>query len=268
MAIHPTVIIDPSAEIHESCDIGPYVIIGPEVKMGADNKVDSHAVFQGPTVIGEGNHFFPSTMIGLNPQSIAYKGERNTVRIGDRNVFREMVQVHRSMFDGGETRIGNDNFIMGNSHIAHDCILHNNIIFANSATLAGHVEVFDRAFLSGFVGVVQFRKVGCCSLLSVHTRVVKDIPPYVISMGEHGYVAGLNMVGLRRAGISQKDRREIKRVYKLYFRSGLSVSQAHEKAEHEVDMKNHYVMEFINFIKNSKYGIPRALSAGEQDDME
>ncbi len=263
MSIHPTAIIDANAKIDPSCTIGPYAVIGAEVVMGPGNSVGAHTVMEGPTIIGENNKFYPSCMIGLDPQSTGFKGERSTVIIGNQNTFREMVQIHRSIYEGGKTSVGNNNFIMGNSHIAHDCTVHNQCIFANGATLAGHVEVFDRAFLSGFATVVQFRKVGTMAFLSVHARIVKDIPPYVFSIGENGDIAGLNMVGLRRAGIDAANRREIKKAYKLYFRSHLSLNQAHKAAESELDLQNPYVKEFVDFIKNSKWGIPRAMQETE-----
>lgn len=255
MAIHPTAIIDKDAEIDPTVEIGPYCIIGAGVKIAANNKIESHCVFQGPTRTGESNHFYPFCMIGLNPQFVGYKGEPSLVKIGENNVFREMVQVHRSIKEGGETLIGNSNFFMGNVHIAHDCILQNNIIMANHATLAGHVEIMDNAFLSGFVGITQFRKIGSSAILSVHSRIVKDIPPYVIAAGHKGQIVGLNIVGVQRAGIDSGSIRQIKRAYKLYFRSGLSISQAHEKAPEELDMNNPCIKNFINFIKESKNGI-------------
>lgn len=263
MAIHPTAIIDDKAQVDPSCEIGPYVVIGPEVVLGGHNRIDAHSVLEGPLEIGENNHIYPGCLLGLDPQSAGYKGERSFVKIGNNNILREMVQVHRSIYEGGETRMGNDNFIMGNSHIAHDCLVGNNTIMANHATLAGHVEIEDRVFISGFVGITQFNRVGAGSILSVHARIVKDIPPYVISVGEKGALAGLNVVGLRRAGIDAEGRKQIKAAYKLYFRSGLSIKQAHVRAENELDMANEYVAHFVNFIKNSKNGVPKATSEEE-----
>jgi UDP-N-acetylglucosamine acyltransferase len=180
------------------------------------------------------------------------------VLIGNDNIFREMVQVHRSFKEGGETIIGNKNFFMGNAHIAHDCILHNNIIMANGATLAGHVEVMDNAFLSGFATVIQFRRVGQNAFLSVHSKINRDVPPYVIITGERGIISGLNIVGIRRAGFDKESIRQVKKLYRIYFRMGLSLNQAHHRAELDLDMSNPYVQKFIQFIKESKIGIALA----------
>lgn len=256
--IHPTAIIHNGAEIGEGTVIEPYVIIGPKVKIGKGNKIGAHTVIDGLTVIGDDNTIFPFVSIGLPPQDLSYQGEPTEVIIGDRNVIREGVTIHRGTIRGtGVTRIGNDNYLMAYSHVAHDCLIGNHVILANCASLAGHVFIDDHAVLGGLVGVHQFVRIGKYAFIGGLSGISMDIPPFMIAAGDRAKLYGPNIVGLKRAGFSSEAIMAIKRAYKILFRSGLTIQRAINRLRSEKNMTKE-VEELIKFIESeSKRGITR-----------
>jgi UDP-N-acetylglucosamine acyltransferase len=259
MKQHPTAIVDPSAQIDEDVDIGPYVIIEGPVQIASGTIIMAHAYISGHTEIGHNNTIHMGAVIGHIPQHLGYKPCDSYTRIGERNIIREYVTIHRSWEEGSATEIGNDNCLMGLSHVAHDCRIGSNIIIANAALLGGHVEVEDGAFISGNAVFHQFVRIGRLAMISGQAGVGKDVPPYCIAAGRT-QVAGINVVGLKRAGISPEIRTRIKRAFKILYRSELNTKNALKKIE-ETDPCEE-VRHFVEFIRNSKRGICR-LARGE-----
>lgn len=228
--IHPTAIIDPSAELDSSVVVGAYAVIGPDVKIDAGTRISSHVAINGPTVIGKNNQIFQFSSLGEAPQDKKYKGEPTLLEIGDNNTIREFCTFNRgTVQDKGTTKIGNDNWIMAYVHIAHDCQIGNHTIFANNASLAGHVDIYDHAILGGFTLIHQFCKIGSHVITAVGSVVFKDIPPYVTAAGYDAKPHGINAEGLKRRGFSSDSILQIKRAYKILYRKGLTLDEA--KAE-------------------------------------
>ncbi|MCP5264593.1 MAG: acyl-ACP--UDP-N-acetylglucosamine O-acyltransferase [Burkholderiaceae bacterium] len=225
--IHPTAIVDPGAEIDRSVTVGPYAVIGAEVSIGARTQVGAHCVIDGRTTIGVENVFHPFSRIGGAPQDKKYAGEATSLRIGDRNMFREYVTLNRgTVQDRSETTIGSDNWIMAYVHVAHDCVLGDGIIVANNTSLAGHVHLGDFVVLGGFTGIHQFCKVGPHAMTGVGSVVLHDVPPFVMVSGNTASAHGINAEGLRRRGFSRDRVNEIRRAYRLLYKSGLTLEQA------------------------------------------
>jgi UDP-N-acetylglucosamine acyltransferase len=228
--IHPTAIIDPSAELDSSVEIGAYSVIGPSVKIDAGTRVASHVTINGPSRIGKNNQIFQFSSLGEVPQDKKYKGEPTLLEIGDNNTIREFCTFNRGTIqDKGTTKIGNDNWIMAYVHIAHDCEIGNHTIFANNSSLAGHVDVHDHAILGGFTLIHQFCKIGSHVITAVGSVVFKDIPPYVTAAGYDAKPHGINAEGLKRRGFSADSIMQIKRAYKTLYRKGLTLEES--KAE-------------------------------------
>lgn len=253
--IHPTAIIDPAAQLDSSVEIGPHVIIDGPVTVGAGTRIMANSHISGRTVIGENNEIHIGAVIGHTPQHLAYKGGDSGVRVGNGNVFREYVTIHRGYHPGQDTIIGDKNFLMACSHIGHDSLLGNNVIMANGALLAGHTHVEDNANISGNVAVHQYVRVGRLAMIGGLSKVIKDVPPFMIVDGI-SLVHGLNTVGLRRAGYDLLTREQIKEAYRILYRSGLNVPQAVERLEVELDGVAP-VQELIAFIRKSVRGISR-----------
>ena len=227
MAIHSTAVVAPGAEIDASCEIGPYAVVGPQVRMGPRNVVGAHAVLDGDTVFGEGNHVFPHACVGQIPQDLKYRGEKTKIVIGDRNQFREFSTVHLGTAGGGGiTRIGSGCLFMANSHVAHDCQVGDGCILANSVALAGHVTLEDHAILGGLSGVHQFTRIGRFVFAAGGSLIVQDVAPYCIVQGDRAALAGLNMTGLQRGGFGEDQLARIKDAYKIVFRQKLSLKEA------------------------------------------
>lgn len=223
--IHPTAIIDPKARLDASVRVGPYAVIDEGVELGANCVVGPHVYLTGRTTIGAGNQFHAGCVVGDAPQDLKYKNEPTRLRIGDGNVFREHVTVHRSTKTDGETVIGSNNFLMAGSHVAHNCLVGNHVILANGALLGGHAEVRDGAFISGNCCVHQFCRVGRLAMMQGGSVISKDLPPYCVALRVNE-ICGLNVVGLRRSNVSAAERMELKRLYQLLFRSGKSLRDA------------------------------------------
>lgn len=257
MSIHPTAVIDDTARLGKNIEIGPYSIIGPGVEIGAGTIIGPHVVINGPTKIGCDNHIFQFASIGEVPQDKKFHGEDSVLEIGDRNHIREFVTINRGTADGGGiTRVGNDNWLMAYIHIAHDCMVGNNVIFSNGASLAGHVTVDDYAILGGFTLVHQFCHVGSHAFCGMGSAVSKDVPPYVIINGNPAHPHGLNLEGLKRRGFSKESLKALRDAYKLIYRSGHTLEEALPKLE-DLAAACQEVRLFIDFIKASTRGILR-----------
>lgn len=258
MSIHSTAVIDPKAELDSSVEIGPYAVIEAGVKIGAGTKVDAHAVVAGPTTIGERNYIGSFATVGGAPQDLSYKGEPTELIIGNDNQIREYASIHRGTPSGpGKTIIGNSNLLMAYIHIAHDCKLGNNIILANVATLAGHVEVGDHASIGGLVAVHQFCRIGSYSYVGGLSGLSLDVPPYVILVGTRNRtrISGVNKIGLKRNGFSRDTINEIDAAFRIIFRSpNLLMKDAIEVAMQQFPNSPEVQM-LVQFFKDSKRGV-------------
>ncbi|MFM9834688.1 MAG: acyl-ACP--UDP-N-acetylglucosamine O-acyltransferase [Methylophilaceae bacterium] len=246
--IHPSAIIDPKAELDSSVEVGAYTVIGAGVKVGANTHIGSHVVLKGPTTIGENNQIFQFSSLGEQPQDKKYKDEPTELVIGDNNTIREFCTFNRgTVQDKGVTTIGNDNWIMAYVHIAHDCTIGNNTIFANNSSLAGHVDIHDYAILGGFTLIHQFCKIGSHVITAVGSVVFKDIPPYVTAAGYDAKPHGINSEGLKRRGFTTDDIMQIKRAYKALYRNGLTLEEAKTElaAMHQISNKIELLSDFL-----------------------
>ncbi|PWU10557.1 MAG: acyl-[acyl-carrier-protein]--UDP-N-acetylglucosamine O-acyltransferase [Verrucomicrobia bacterium] len=250
--IHATAIIHPKARLDSSVQVGPYAVIDEEVEIGPGCIIGPYVYLTGLTSIGAGNRFFAGAVIGEEPQDLKFKGGSTRLRIGDNNIFREHVTVHRSNNSEQATVIGSNCFLMHNSHVAHDVVLGTDVIVASGALLAGHVEVADRALVSGNCLVHQFVHIGTLALMRGGSAISKDLPPYTIARGENG-ICGLNLVGLRRAGMPSGDQVELSRLYRALFRSGLNMSNALAEAREKFSSEPAKVM--MDFVASSKRGV-------------
>ncbi len=252
MPIHETAIIDPRAEIDPAAEIGPYVVIEGKATIGAGTRVMAHAYISGTTTIGQDNIVHPFAVLGHAPQDLSYRGEDTCLQIGRGNTFREGCSIHRGTKPGSGTVVGDNNFLMGNSHIGHDSIVGSEVIIANGALISGHVNIEDKAFISGNTTVHQFVNIGTQTMIGGLSRVTKDVPPYMLLEGS-STIRGINVVGLRRSGFDGEQRARIKRIYKLLYHSGLNTTQALEAIEGE-DLGDE-AKTIVEFIRKSKRGI-------------
>ena len=250
MKIHKTAIVDPTAKIGNDVTIGPYAVIGANVLVGERSTIESHAMIESEVTIGSGNFIGYGAIVGTAPQDLSFSPERKTyVAVGNDNVIREYCTIHRGSAEGSSTKIGDKNFLMAGAHLGHNCEIGNSVIIANNCLLGGHVRVADGAFLGGGCMFHQHMRVGRLAMTQGASAFGKDIPPFVIA-AERNYVFGLNIVGLRRAGFSAKDREEIKTAFKLVYTSGLNIGQAIKKA---ATMKlGASAQEFLDFVANAK----------------
>jgi len=254
--IHSTAIIAPGAELDSTVTVGPYAVIGEHVKIGAGTSVGPHSVIEGRTEIGCDNQIFQFASVGAIPQDLKFAGEISYLKIGDRNRIREFVTIHLGTEDGcGVTTIGHDNLFMAYSHVAHDCIVKNHVILANAATLAGHVEVDDFAILGGLSAVHQFARIGCHVMASGGSMIGQDIVPYAIVQGDRAKVVGLNLIGLKRRGFSSEALSNIKKMYKLIFRTNLKLEEAIAQIEEQFDKSAPEVATYLNFLNKSERGL-------------
>jgi UDP-N-acetylglucosamine acyltransferase len=254
MSIHPTAIIAEGAKLHPTVEVGPFAIIGPNVEIGANTKVGPGSHINGHTKIGTDNVIHPTVVIGAPPQDLKYKGEKSYLTIGNGNHIREFVTIHLAEGEDQYTTIGDNNLLMAYVHIAHNCKVGNNTIMANAVTLAGHVEVDDRAVLGGFSAIHQFCKIGSMVMIGGMTKIVKDVPPFIKIDGNPAYVVGLNTVGLQRNNVDKDSISNIKELYKVFFRSGMNVSQVMEKWPELVKADDPLVKQFHDFVKSATRG--------------
>ena len=253
--IHPTAIIENGANIHPSVKIGPYTIINNNVSIDENTIIGSHVVIDGITTIGKNNKIFSHNSIGQAPQDKKYNNEETKLKIGDSNTIREFCTINiGTAQDNGITQIGSNNWIMAYVHIAHDCVVADNIIMANNSSLAGHVEVGEFAILGGFTLVHQFCKIGSHIMSAVGTKVFKDIPDFLMVHGEKASPSGLNIEGLKRREFSSEDLSELKKAYKIIFRENNTVDEALEIL---CKSNNRHIIKLTKFIKSSKRGIVR-----------
>jgi UDP-N-acetylglucosamine acyltransferase len=255
--IHPSAIIDPSAKLAEGVSVGPWTTIGPEVSIGVGTKIASHVVIKGPCSIGENNQIFQFSTIGEDCQDKKYNGEKTFLTIGNDNVFRESCTIHRgTVQDNAITTIGNRNLFMVNVHVAHDCLIGNDIIMANNSAAAGHVVIEDRAILGGFTAIHQFCHIGNSVMCGAGTVIFKDIPAFVMASGHPAKPHGINSEGLKRQGYSVQAISNIKRGYKAIYRQGLTVDQALVALE-EMLIETPQLEILIKSLQNSTRGIVR-----------
>ena len=253
--IHNTAIIEEGAQLGDNITIGPFTIIGKDVKIGDGTIIDSHTLIDGKTTIGKNNHIFSHASIGTIPQDLKFNGEDVELIIGDNNKIREYTLFNPGTIGGGSiTKIGDNNLFMGYVHVAHDCIIGNNCIFANGATLAGHVECADFVVVGGLTPIHQFCKIGTQAMIGGASAVAQDIPPFCLAEGNKAVLRGLNLTGLRRRFEDRKDIDAIKHAYKELFESGKPLQEV--AAELIEINENKYVKELANFVLDTKRGIP------------
>jgi UDP-N-acetylglucosamine acyltransferase len=256
--IHPTAIIDPKAEISEAVEIGPFSVIEKGVYIGEGTKIGPHVVIREGTQIGKECQIFQFASIGEAPQAFFYRGEETSLLIGDQNIIREFTTLHRGTIKGGgKTVIGNNNYFMAYSHVAHDCQIGNQVLLANGATLAGHILIEDHASIGGLSAIHQFCRIGTHALISGLTGVPLDIPPYTLAAGSRAKLFGLNIVGLKRYRFSDETLRSLKKAYRIIFRSGLTLEKAVRRIGEDEIFQIPEVQHLLHFIQHSKRGISR-----------
>ena len=254
-SIHPTALVDPAADLAAGVEIGPYCVIGPDVRLGEGCRLTSHVAFSGPTTVGPRCRFFPFATIGEQPQDLKFSGERTRLEIGADNTFRESVTIHRGTSGGGGvTRIGDGGFFMAGAHVAHDCRIGDGVIMANAATLAGHVTIMDASTVGAFSGVHQFCRIGRHAFIGGYSVVTQDALPYVLTVGNRAESHGINVIGLKRRGLTPESIQALRRAYRIIFRSKLPREAGLEKAEREGGEVPE-VEEMIRFIRESERGV-------------
>jgi len=256
MAIHPTAIIEPGAQLGTDVEVGPYAFIGAEVRLGDRCRVQHHASLVGKTEIGPENHFHPFVSIGGQTQDLKYVGEPTYVRIGRGNSFREYMTVNRGTAPGASTTVGDENTFLAYNHIAHDCKVGSRCVFSNNATLGGHVVVEDHVTIGGMTAIHQFCRIGRYAMLGGCTKIVQDAPPYVTADGTPALGRGLNLIGLRRHNFPIETIRILRNSYRILYDDGLNTTQALKKIEEECELIPE-ISAMLDFIRNSDRGIIR-----------
>lgn len=264
--IDPRAIIDPTAHIGTGVSIGPWSIIDADVEVGDDCVIDAHAIVRGPTRLGRGNRIHPFATLGDATPARAYAGEPTRLLVGDHNIFREGVTVHRgTVQDRGETRIGDHNLFMAYAHVAHDCVIGHHCTFANNASAAGHVTVGDWAVLGGYAGVPQYRSIGAHAMVAGMSLVLKDVPAFVAVAGHPARVVGLNLEGLRRRGFTAEAVGRLRAAFRLLYRSGLRTMEALEGIEGMADPEGHLAL-LARSLRESRQGIARPRRHRDHED--
>ena len=254
--IHPTAIVDPQAAIGGGCVIGPYCIVGPHVVLGPDSWLQHHVTLTGPLTAGARNKFYAYCSIGQQTQDLKYQGEPTYLEIGDENTFREFVTVNRSTTADGKTRIGHRGNYLAYSHVGHDCVVGDDVVFSNNGTLAGHVQVGDHAIMGGLTAVHQFCRLGRYAITGGCSKIVQDVPPFMIADGNPAKVRGINVVGLERSGFPAETIKAIKEAFRLIYRSKYNTRQAVEAIQQELPASAE-ITQILEFIQNSERGIIR-----------
>ena len=256
VSIHPTAVVHPKAKLGEGCEVGPFCLIGEYIALGPNCKLHSHVVVDGHTTLGASNELFPFAAIGLKTQDLKWKGGVTRTVIGDHNVFRENATVHSATNDGDATVIGSHNHFLAYTHIAHDCRVGSHIVMSNVGTLAGHVIVEDHAIIGGLAAVHQFCRIGRMAIIGGCSKVVQDVPPFMLADGNPAETKALNKVGLERNGVSEEAQAALKKAFKLLFRDGLTVSSALVRIEQEIPALPE-VLHLLAFVKASERGISK-----------
>lgn len=263
MAIHPTAVVDSGAQLAEGVEIGPFAVIGDGVVLGEGVSVGAHAVVMGPCVIGARTRIFPHAAVGLEPQDLRHDGSPTLLEIGTDNVFREFTTAHRASSAGerGKTVIGDRNYFMANSHVAHDCLIGSDCVVANSVGIAGHVTVGDGVMMGGLAGVHQHVRIGRLAMVGGGAICAQDVPPFTIAQGDRAKLFGLNVVGLRRAEFESDWMRTLKVAWRTLFVSGLPMRVAYSRVRSESG-GDERVLELVSFMEDSSRGVCRAAFAG------
>jgi len=256
MKIHSTAIVDKKARLADDIEVGPYAIIGPNAEIAKGTVIGNNVTIDGYTTIGEGNRIFTGAVIGSIPQDLKYKGKKSFLKIGKNNIIREYVTMNPGTGEGSSTSVGDGNLLMAYSHVAHDCKIGNNCIIANIGTLAGHVTLEDKVVIGGLAAIHQFARVGRMAIIGGCSKVVQDVPPFSTCDGNPARVYGLNLIGIRRAGMSQKAQRELKKAFRIIFHSGLVLKNGIEKVKKDIELIEE-VKYLLNFLKDSERGICR-----------
>lgn len=256
LKIHPTAVVHPRAQLGEDCEVGPYCVIGEHVVLGSRSRLHSHVVIEGHTRLGEGNEIFPFASIGLKTQDLKWKGGTTRTEIGDHNTFRESVTINSATGDGEVTKVGSHNHILAYSHIAHNVELGNHIIMSNVATLAGHVFVEDYAVIGGLAAIHQFCRIGKLSMIGGCSKVVQDVPPFMIVDGNPGETRTVNKVGLERHAVPEDAQAALRQAYKILFREGLTIPNALIRIEQELP-QGPEVQHLLQFVRTSERGISK-----------
>lgn len=256
MKIHSTAIVDKKAKLADDIEVGPYAIIGPNAEIAKGAVIGSRVTIDGYTAIGERTRIFTGAVIGSPPQDLKYKGQKTFLVIGKDNIIREYVTMNPGTREGTSTSVGDGNLFMAYAHVAHNCRVGNNCVIANAGTLAGHVTLEDKVVLGGFAGVHQFVRVGKMAIIGGCSKVVQDIPPFSTCDGNPARVYGLNLVGVKRAGMSGKAQAELKKAFRILFHSGLVLKHSIGKVKEEVELIEE-VKYLLNFLKGSERGISR-----------
>ncbi|SPD75095.1 UDP-N-acetylglucosamine acetyltransferase [uncultured Desulfobacterium sp.] len=255
--IHPTAIVAPGAELGQGVRVGPYSIIGDHVTIGPDTEIVAHVYIEGHTQIGERNTISPFSCIGMPPQDIGYRGEDTRVVIGNDNIIRENVTIHRATTkEDRQTVVGNNNFIMAYSHIAHDCALGNGVIMANVATLAGHTKVGDHATIGGLVAIHQFVRIGAYAFIGGQTGIAQDVPPFMMASGARASLYGINQKGLTRKGFDRRTIDGLKKAYRIIWREHTKLQEGIRQVREEIESFPE-LETLLDFLENSKRGILR-----------
>lgn len=250
--IHPTAVVDGDARLGDDVRVGPHAVIEAGAVVGDGCRIEAHAVIKGYCRLGTGTRVHEHAVLGGDPQHLAFRECTSYLELGDGNVVREGVTMHRSIYEGAATRIGDRNYFMAGCHVGHDCLIGNGVVLANAALLAGHVEVEDRAFVSGAVGVHQFCRIGTLAMVGHNSKINQDCLPFVITDGVPGRARGLNVVGLQRAELAKEERRQLKAAYRLLLRSGLPRERALQRLD---DMDSPWVAHLSAFVRASRRGI-------------
>lgn len=254
--VHPSAVIHPKAQIGSGCEVGPYCVIGEHVVLGNDCRLHSHVVIDGYTKLGQGNEIFPFASIGLKTQDLKWKGGITRTEIGDHNTFREYVSIHSATSDGEVTTVGSHNTILAYCHLAHNVTLGSHVIMSNVATLAGHVTVGDHAVIGGLAAIHQFCRIGKFAMIGGCSKVVQDVPPFMIADGNPAETRTINKIGMERNGVSEEAQNALKQAYKILFREGLSIPNALAKIEAELPSLPE-VQHLVQFARTSERGISK-----------
>lgn len=255
--IDPQAVVRKGAELDVGVEVGPFTVIGSDVRIGSDSIVGPHVVIEGRTTVGSENRIFQFASVGAIPQDLKYAGEESELVIGDRNRIRECVTINRGTEGGGMvTTIGDDNLIMAYSHIAHDCVIGNGVILANAATLGGHVTMEDGSFVAGLSGIHQFCRLGHLAFVGAGSIVVKDVPPFTTVQGDRAKLAGLNLEGLKRKGFSSDTIANLKKAYRILFRTGMVLEEAAARVRAEI-VGDPHVDHLLEFTLGSERGVTR-----------
>jgi UDP-N-acetylglucosamine acyltransferase len=267
VSVHPTAVVSPRAQIGAGVSIGPYSVVEDDVVIGEGCEIASHVVVKRFTELGRGNRVFEHAVLGGEPQDVKFKGEQSRLVVGDDNLIREGATLHRASGEGEATLIGSRNFLMIGCHIAHNCVVGDDNVFANEVALAGHITIEDHVFLSNNVGCHQFVRVGRHAMVGGKSKIVQDVLPFFVTDGNPPRVRGLNTVGLRRAGFSTEERRALKDAYRILFRSGLALEDALGEMS---ELNDENVAHLVNFIRGSRRGFSRARRderAGDEESL-